>query len=302
MAPFSFLYRFEEYLAAEKRFSKHTVTAYLKDVEQFLDFAEIRDGKEVGEASHQLIRSWIVSLSEQKISSISINRKLSTLRTFFKWCQKNGITDHNPLVKIVAPKQHKKAPAFAKENEMVREKMEHIFSDNFDGLRTQLIIELFYQTGMRLSELIELRREHIYGDSLKVLGKRNKERLIPVSEPLRRMIREYEVQRAEFDEKNLPYLFILNNGNKLYPKFVYRKINEYLGTVTSLDKKSPHILRHTFATHMLNNGAALETLREILGHASLSATQVYTHNSFKQLTNIYSQAHPRGHKKTSHGN
>lgn len=296
MAPFFVLEDFNNYLLTEKRVSTHTITAYLNDLKQFLKFLEIESLDELKEVNHQLVRSWIVFLVESKIDKRSVNRKLSTLRSFYKWAQKQMLVVNNPMLKVIGPKQEKRLPSFAKQSEVSEEKTAAIFTDNFEGIRDHLMVEIFYQTGVRLSELIELQIKNVSLRNIKVLGKRNKERIIPISDNLNSLIQKYLAFKLELGlESN--YFFSLQNGNKLYPKFVYRKINYYLGSVTSLDKKSPHVLRHTFATHMLNNGAGLETLKDLLGHANLSATQIYTHNSFAQLNNIYSQAHPRGHKK-----
>ena len=197
--------------------------------------------------------------------------------------------------KSTGTQKRKTFACFAKESELLPSKIEELFSDDYSGERDALMLELFYQTGIRLSELIGLTLEDIQGNQIKVLGKRNKERIIPISDDLVQQIQEYLELRKEISSE-CENLLLLDSGNKLYPTFAYRKINYYLGKVTSLDKKSPHILRHTFATHMLNRGTGLETLKDLLGHANLSATQVYTHNSFAQLNSIYSQAHPRGHK------
>lgn len=295
MAPFFLLDDFVRYLQVEKRYSDHTVVAYQKDIAQFIAFGELKTAGDVKEVNHQLVRSWIVELIENSVENKSVNRKLSSLRSFFKWLKKEGVVDVSPLVKITGPKNSKRLPSFAKESELSSDKFDILFSTDFDGLRDHLIFEMFYQTGIRLSELINLKELDINNESIKVLGKRNKERIIPISSDLFKLIQEFRAKKGGMEIKS-SYLFVLNNGNKLYAKFVYRKINNYLGKVTNLDKCSPHVLRHTFATHMLNNGAGLETLKDLLGHASLSATQVYTHNSFAKLTNIYSQAHPRGRK------
>lgn len=292
----NFIVDFENYLTVEKRFSSHTILAYKKDVTQFLDFTNINTVAELNEVHHQLIRGWIVEMVESGLTNRSVNRKLSTLRTFFNWLQKQMYIEKSPMHKVQAPKQEKKLPTFAKQGEMNSPKWEYLFSDDFDGQRDRLMVELFYQTGIRLSELIELKTKDVTSQSIKVLGKRNKERIIPIGSDLYQLIQKYQ-GLSRLSEIQSVYLLTLFNGKKLYPKFVYRKINQYLGSVTNLDKNSPHVLRHTFATHMLNNGAGLETLKELLGHANLSATQVYTHNSFAQLNNIYSQAHPRGYKK-----
>ena len=296
MPLFFMLEKFESYLVAEKRFSSHTVTAYLKDAHQFLDAIGIVLLEDLKEVKHSLIRTWMVTLIEQGIVNRSVNRKLSTLRTFFKWCVQEGFVEANPMVKITGPKTEKRLPTFVREQDISPSKLDPIFPDNEEGQRDQLLFELLYQTGIRLSELIELKKQDFNACQIKVLGKRNKERIIPLSVNLSSAISNYQKNLLGEQQASM-YLFTLNNGDKIYPKLVYRKINYYLGLITSLEKKSPHVLRHTFATHMLNNGAGLETLKDILGHANLSATQVYTHNSFSQLTTIYKQAHPRGHKK-----
>jgi integrase/recombinase XerC len=295
MAPFFVIDNFIKYLQIEKRFSDHTLIAYENDINQFMDFTSMQNQSELKEVSPMLIRSWIVELIDKGIENKSVNRKLSSLRSFFKWLKKEGIVETNPLKTIVGPKNSKRLPSFAKESELNKENLNHLFADDFEGVRDRLILEVFYQTGIRLSELINLKESDVSQNSLKVIGKRNKERIIPITNELKALIDQYRALKLTLEIQN-DVLFILKNGKKIYPKFVYRKINNYLGLVTRLDKCSPHVLRHTFATHMLNNGVGLETLREILGHANLTATQVYTHNSFAKLTSIYSQAHPRGLK------
>ena len=287
--------KFISYLQFEKRYSAHTVLAYRQDLNAFKEFAELEKISEFADLSSSFIRSWIVYLIEGGMKNKSVNRKLASLRTFYKWLRKEGAIDHSPMTKVQGPKNERHLPVFAKESELSPEMMEGLFSDDFNGQRDALMLELFYQTGIRLSELIGLTLQDIQGSQIKVLGKRNKERIIPISADLAKQIDSYKGFRKDLATDH-NYLLVLNSGNKLYPTFAYRKINYYLGKVTSLDKKSPHILRHTFATHMLNRGTGLETLKDLLGHASLSATQVYTHNSFAQLNSIYSQAHPRGHK------
>ena len=287
--------KFTSYLQFEKRYSEHTVVAYGQDLNAFVEFAEVKKISEFADLSSAFIRSWIVYLIEGGMKNKSVNRKLASLRTFYKWMRKEGLIDHSPMTKVQGPKNEKHLPVFAKESELLPSKIEELFSDDYSGKRDALMLELFYQTGIRLSELIGLTIKDIQGNQIKVLGKRNKERIIPISDDLVQQIQEYLELRKEISSK-CENLLLLDSGNKLYPTFAYRKINYYLGKVTSLDKKSPHILRHTFATHMLNRGTGLETLKDLLGHANLSATQVYTHNSFAQLNSIYSQAHPRGHK------
>lgn len=296
MTPFFVLSDFLNYLTLEKRFSNHTVVAYENDLKQFFEFSEVNTLDGLKEINYQLIRSWIVDLVDNKFVSKSINRKISSLRSFVKWCQLNGYIDHNPLKKIVAPKVAKRLPEFVKEKDIEPVKIEAFFREDFEGIRNSLIVEVLYQTGIRLSELINLKIENISESSIKVLGKRNKERIIPISTELSNKINYYIALRNATPQQTT-YLFVLENGKKIYDKLVYRIINTYLSYETNLEKKSPHVLRHTFATHLMNNGAGLEVLKDLLGHANLSATQVYTHNSFSQLNNIYSQAHPRGQKK-----
>jgi integrase/recombinase XerC len=296
MAPFFILNQFLNYLSSEKRFSTHTLIAYENDLKQFFEFTKIETLTSLTEVNHQLIRSWIVDLVDSEFSNKSVNRKLSSLRSFVKWAQKNDYLIQNPFKKVVAPKIIKRLPIFVKESEIESVKVESYFTDDFVGIRNLLIVEILYQTGIRLSELINLKIEDLSNDSIKVLGKRNKERIIPISNELQIQIIEYLKQRTQIISDEW-FLFVLEDGKKIYEKLVYRLINNYLSSHTNLEKRSPHVLRHTFATHMMNNGAGLEVLKNLLGHADLSATQVYTHNSFSQLTNIYSQAHPRGQKK-----
>ena len=295
MAPF-FLTKFLEYLKIEKRFSDHTVIAYELDLKQFIIYFNCHSNLSLNEITSFLIRGWIVELIDSSITARSVNRKLSSLRAYFNWLKKEGLIVKNPTLSVKGPKSEKRLPSFARESVIIKEKMDEVFSDSFEGIRAKLIIEILYQTGIRLSELINLKKSDIQTDRIKVLGKRNKERIIPISNQLYFQIEVY-IEDCDKIKTQSIFLLSLKNGEKVYPKFVYRIINTYLGHVTNLDKCSPHVLRHTFATHMLNNGAGLETLKDLLGHANLSATQVYTHNSFTQLNNIYSQAHPRGHKK-----
>lgn len=296
MAPLFFTQNFLDYLASEKRFSEHTILAYKKDLEQFLDFSDIKSEIDIKEVNSKLIRGWMVSLIDNGIESTSVNRKLSMLRTMFKWLMREGVIERNPIQSVKGPKNNKRLPSFAQQSEVHLESIMPLFNDDFEGVRDLLIFEILYQTGVRSSELINLLDVRVSNNEIRVLGKRNKERIIPISTELSSLINLYREKRKEIDPSPECF-FLLKSAKKLYPKFVYRKINNYLGKVTGLKKKSPHVLRHTFATHMLNNGASLEVLKEILGHASLAATQIYTHNSFSQLTNIYSQSHPRGQKK-----
>jgi integrase/recombinase XerC len=284
------------YLTTEKRYSQHTIDAYERDLTQFINYAEVKKIIEFNEFSSTFIRGWIVQLFEEKRKAKSINRKLAALRTFYKWLRKEELVTINPMAKVQGPKNEKRLPAFAKESELQTEKLDELYADSLNGKRDKVIFELFYQTGIRLSELIDLRVQNVSGESIKVIGKRNKERIIPISKDLYDQIQTYiQVKNQQVGES--PFVFSLKFGKKIYPMLVYRIINQYLSIATNLDKTSPHVLRHTFATHMLNRGTGLETLKDLLGHANLSATQVYTHNSFAQLTSIYSQTHPRGGKK-----
>ena len=296
MAPFFMLQDFLNYLTAEKRFSEHTCLAYKKDIAQFLEFSCIESKKDLSEVDSKLIRGWMVYLIENDYDNSSVNRKISSLRTFFKWLVKESVIESTPLQNVSGPKMRKRIPSFAQQNELVSEKVEPLFEDSFEGRRDRLIFEFLYQTGIRSSELVSLKDRDVSIASIRVLGKRSKERIIPISKELFGLVESYRIEKG-YLENQCNEFFVLKSGKKLYPKFVYRVINNYLGEATGLEKKSPHVLRHTFATHLLNNGAGLEVLKELLGHASLSATQIYTHNSFAELTNIYSQSHPRGHKK-----
>lgn len=284
---------FLQYLQFEKRLSAHTLTAYSTDLKQFYDYLQINyQIKELSEINHSLIRSWIVSMMEQKITSRSVNRKITVLKTFYKYLLRQKVVSENPMLKIQSPKTSKKLPVFIE-----KEKMD-ILLDNIDfdndeeGIRNKLIIEMFYSTGMRLSELINLKQKDVDLNSgqLKVLGKRNKERIIPFNNELKKKIEEYlRSKQGKTDET----LFVTVEGKKMYEKLVYKIVKQYLSLVTTIDKKSPHVLRHTFATQMLNNGADLNSIKELLGHANLSATQIYTHNTVEKLKNIHKQAHPK---------
>ncbi len=286
---------FCDYLSHQKRYSDHTINAYQKDLEQFSLFLlsdfETESFKEVNSS---IIRSWIVQMIENDISPRTINRKISTLKSFYKHLLKNGVIDNNPLLKITTPKTSKRLPVFVGEQEISNLFSEIEFPDTFEGARDNLILELFYATGMRLIELIELKESSIdfHNSTIKVLGKRNKERLIPFGKNITAKIKSYLHEREKIQRID-NHVFLTKVGKKIYPKLVYRIVNHYLSLVTTSSKKSPHVLRHTFATHMLNNGADLNSIKELLGHANLSATQVYTHNTIEKLKNIHKQAHPK---------
>ena len=289
------LQEFENYLRQEKRYSAHTCLAYMQDLQQFSVYATCSTLVDWQEQNSAIIRGWMVAMLENGISKRSVNRKLASLRTFFKWLRKEGKLNENPMTRIQGPKGEKRLPIFVKEAELDVQKLNALFPTDFEGLRNQLIIELFYQTGMRLTELIELKEAAINSQHIKVLGKRNKERLIPISTELYQKINLYRSAKSALGLTH-PNLLLRPNGKALYPQLVYRMVKEVIGTLSGVEKRSPHVLRHTFATHMLNNGAGLETLKDLLGHANLSATQVYTHNSFAQLRKAYGSAHPRAVK------
>ncbi|MBL7914373.1 MAG: tyrosine-type recombinase/integrase [Bacteroidia bacterium] len=293
------LKRFLSHLQYEKRYSAHTLTAYESDLTQFLDYLHKEyQTTQISEVSHFYIRSWIVSLMEDKIAARSVNRKITALKSFFRFLIREKVLEHNPMVKIQSPKVPKRLPAFIDEKRMESLFDGVEFEEGFKGIRDRTIMELFYGSGMRLSELVNLKISDINfsNQAVKVLGKRNKERIIPLSGTVIEQLKEYISSRSAFISENgsdTVYLFLDNRCNKVYPKFVYRLVKRYLGQVTTGDKKNPHILRHTFATHMLNNGAEINAVKELLGHASLAATQVYTHNTIEKLKNIYKQAHPK---------
>ena len=284
--------KFVNYLTSEKRFSEHTVISYSTDLTQFLNFInkEFEISTQASEISFQIVRSWIASLLEKGVSPRSVNRKISTLKTYFKFLIRENAITESPMLKVVAPKSKKRLPVFIEEHQIENLLNQIKFNDGFVGERDKLIIELFYVTGIRLSELVNIKISDVdfNNNLIKVLGKRNKERLIPLSISI---VNELEFFIKKYDLNQ--YLFTNLGGTKVYNKLVYRVVKKYISKISSVSKKSPHILRHTFATHMLNNGADINAIKELLGHANLSATQVYTHNTIGKLKSIYKQAHPR---------
>lgn len=286
--------QFIHYLKVEKRYSENTLTAYSKDLQQFSLFLLKQFDFTFKDAKHLHVRSFMVELMNDKISNRSVCRKLSALKSLYKFLIKKGEVEFSPLANIQLPKIQKKLPSFIKEKEILELNDRGIYSEDFFGLRDYVLVRLFYQTGMRLSELTGLKDVDVSNDVIKVIGKRNKERMIPISSNLSTILKDYkDLKNKQFPNSSITFI-VSDKGDKVYEKFVYRKVNYYIGKVSSLEKKSPHVLRHTFATHMLNNGADLNAIKEILGHENLSATQVYTHNSFEKLKNIHQQAHPRG--------
>ena len=248
------------------------------------------------DVKHLHIRSFMVELMNDKISNRSVCRKLSALKSLYKFLIKKGEVEFSPLANIQLPKIQKKLPSFVKEKEILELNDRSIYSEDFFGLRDYVLVRLFYQTGMRLSELTGLKDADVSNDVIKVVGKRNKERMVPISSNLSTILKDYKVlKNKQFPNSSIAFI-VSDKGDKVYEKFVYRKVNYYIGKVSSLEKKSPHVLRHTFATHMLNNGADLNAIKEILGHENLSATQVYTHNSIAELKKVHINAHPRSKK------
>jgi integrase/recombinase XerC len=290
---------FLEYLVLERKYSVHTVTAYKNDISSFFEFCkEEYETKKLTDVNYSQIRSWIVKLVDDGISNNSINRKISSLKSFYKFLQKTNQITSNPLAKHKSLKVAKKVqvPFTSKEINQVIERLEE--GSDFKSLRNKLIVELFYSTGMRRAELIHLKLASISFQSktIKVLGKRNKERLIPLIPSVLKTIEEYLILKNEI-ATDTNYLFVTEKGKKVYETLVYRVINNYFSDVSTKVKKSPHILRHSFATHLLNQGADLNSVKELLGHSSLASTQVYTHNSLEKIKQVYNQAHPRSHKK-----
>ena len=284
--------KFISYLSSERRLSQNTIVSYSNDLDQFHCFLNehFNITSQISEVSFHIVRSWVANLFENGVQPRSINRKISTLKTFFKYLEREELIEVNPMLKIVGPKTSKGLPLFVKENEIKLLLEEVVFESGFIGRRDKLIIEIFYSTGMRLTELINIKITDInfHYKSIKVIGKRNKERIIPLSNSI---INSIQLFISEFDLKD--FLITNSKGNKVYSKLVYRVVRKYLSKITSINKKSPHILRHTFATHMLNNGADINAIKDLLGHSNLNATQVYTHNTVEKLKSIYKQAHPR---------
>ncbi|MFA6946340.1 MAG: tyrosine-type recombinase/integrase [Pedobacter sp.] len=291
-----FIEQFIQYLKFEKRFSPNTVTAYQKDLGQFLDFIDAKEADWLN-ITHQQVRGWMVGLMDQGNEAKTINRKISSLRSFYKFLQRNEWIETNPMIHVRAPKIPGRLPVVITEQKM--DKLldgGFVFRDDFSGLRDRLIIELLYGTGIRLAELVGLKDGDVdsYEQQIRVLGKRNKQRIIPIHSSLSKLIADYKRQKLNqnFDTKGAA-LIVTDNGRDVYPKFVYRTVKLVLSAVSTHDKKSPHILRHSFATSLLNRGADLNAIKELLGHSSLAATQVYTHNSVEKLKSIYKQAHPK---------
>lgn len=288
---------FINYLKYEKRSSSHTVTAYSNDLDQFVRFCTKSVGEfDVYKIDNKLIRKWVVSLMEEKASPRSVARKVSSVKAFLKYLMKQGILEKNPAIDLPLPKIRKKLPNFIEETSITHLLHDGFFETDFKGVRDKMVVSLLYGTGIRLSELLNI------GDSdvdcnqcqIKVTGKRDKQRIIPFPMSLRTLISEYKELRNKTFGAGSAKFIVTDKGTPAYEKLIYRIVTNYLGKVTTLEKKSPHVIRHTYATHLLNKGADLNAIKELLGHANLSATEIYTHTTFEKLHTIYEQAHPRG--------
>ena len=290
-----FLERFLNYLQYEKRYSKHTLIAYKNDLQQYAQFLKSLE-TDILKTNHHEIRAWMVSLMDDEMDPRSINRKISTLRSLYKFLLKEGLIEENPVLKIKAPKVAKKLPTFIPEAKIIQLLDNNFFEESFIGLRDKLVIELLFGTGIRLSELIGLLINDYLPkeNTIKVLGKRNKERIIPIHISLSNLLNQYLISRAEQGISNeIKSLIVSDSGSAAYSKFIYRLVQKYLSYVSTQDKRSPHVLRHSFATTLLNKGADINAIKDLLGHTNLAATQIYTHNSIERLKSIYKQAHPK---------
>ena len=289
---------FLEYLQFEKRYSQHTIIAYQTDLEQFFEFLKQQYDEipAIDQINSMFIKTWLAEIKRHQsdISAKSLNRKISTLKSFFKYQLRLGLIEKSPMGSIISPKMSKRLPVYVEEREMQTLFDVVEFPDTWQGRTERLVLQLFYQTGMRLSELIQLKESQIdlSGKQIKVLGKGNKERIIPVEQSFLFDLEKYIHDKKEIlpEIKNL---FVTNAGQPLQPRSVYAFVKQYLALVTTIQKKSPHILRHSFATHLMNNGADLNAVKELLGHSSLAATQIYTHNSIEKLKEVFNKAHPK---------
>ena len=288
---------FLKYLEFQKRYSKHTLSSYLNDLSQFKSFLqESLTPVSPEQAEHHHVRGWLIQMVEEGKAPTSINRKIAALRSCYKYAVRNQLLHADPTSKVKMLKGDRPLPVFAKEADLVDALDRMIYKEGFQGKRDQLVMELLYGTGMRLSELIHLTELDIDPTlkQVKVLGKRNKQRIIPLPSSLMPLISEYQqAKRNEFQDNYSPLLIVNNKGGQAYPMLIYRIVNRALKSISSLEKQSPHILRHTFASHLLYKGAELNAVKELLGHASLAATQVYTHNSIERLKEVFNQSHPK---------
>jgi integrase/recombinase XerC len=288
---------FLKYLQYEKRVSKHTLTAYAGDLAQYDDFIkQVFPDHTPQTADYGMVRSWIIQLVDNGIKPASANRKIASLKTYYKFLMRQEVIKKNPMTKIRVLKTQKRLPSFVKEGEMINLLDHTVFENSLDGWRDKLVLELFYATGIRLSELITLKETQvdIRSQTIKVLGKRNKERVIPFPKSIVPILKEYlRIRNREVTMKDHGFVFVTDNGEACYPMMVYRIVKKYLDENVASEKRSPHVLRHTYATHLLNKGAEINAVKDLLGHSSLAATQVYTHNSMEKIKKAYDQAHPK---------
>lgn len=288
---------FLKYIQFEKRYSPKTVLSYQTDLKQFEDFLHQEfEGTSSQDANYGLVRSWIVNLVENKLDNLSVNRKIACLRSYYKFLLRQEVISKDPMMKIKILKTKKKLPHFVKEEDTTKLLDNVVFPEGHKGQRDKIILELLYGTGMRLAELISLKEADINtgAKTIRVLGKRNKERVIPFSVSLVPIIKEYiRLRNKEVQKQEHPYLIVTDDGAPIYPMMVNRTVKKYMKLFTSVEKKSPHVLRHTYATHLLNKGAEINAVKDLLGHSSLAATQVYTHNSMEKLKKAFDQAHPK---------
>lgn len=295
--PEQYIRTFLDYLKFQKRYSRHTLLSYETDLIAFFLFLQQQfEESDIAGIKSTYIRSWLAQLKSGGISSKTINRKISALKTFFKYHLRQGLITVSPMATIISPKQSKKLPEFVDKRDTYTLFQNMEFPDDWNGLTDRLVLQLLYNTGMRQAELIGLKEDQVdfVKDSIKVLGKGSKERILPLNKELLLLMKDYMDQKRKLMEKpDTVYLLVRPNGEKLYPKYVYNSVKKYLSLVTTIGKKSPHILRHTFATHLTNNGAELNAVKELLGHSSLAATQIYTHNTIEKLKDIYKKAHPK---------
>ncbi len=288
---------FFNYLKFEKRSSSHTVVAYTIDLDQFVQFCmEVVGEFNVKKVDSKIIRNWIVQLMENDLSARSVNRKITTIKSFFKFLLKEQVVENNPTNHLTLPKIRKKLPNFVEERNLNHLLDDGFFSNDFVGVRDKLIISLLYGTGIRLSELLQLKESDLDTKNclIKVLGKGKKERIVPYPTSINPLVEQYLNEKSNKIGFKTVQLLVTDKGKNVYEKLIYRVVKNNLAKVTLLEKKSPHVLRHTYATHLLNKGADLNAVKELLGHANLAATQIYTHTTFEKLHNIYKQAHPRG--------
>ena len=285
---------FLQYIQYEKKYSSCTVFSYLNDINQFQDFLSETYSLSIGQTELKHIRAWIIRLKQDNIKSSSVNRKISALKSLFKYGLKNNYIKSNPCLKLQSLKTPKKLPVFFKESELETAlETEKNTENHFADIRNNIILEILYQTGIRRAELISIKDSdfNFFSLTLRILGKGNKERIIPISKGLKEKVEEYiNLKNQIFDS---PYLIVTDNGEQAYPNLIYRTIKASMSEVSSLQKKSPHVIRHSFASSLLNNGAEISAVKELLGHANLAATQIYTHTSYEQLKKTYKQAHPR---------